>query len=178
MTPQELTAPYYAKCKGLNDIAKMQYIDMNFWLQGDILLKADKMSMAHSLEARVPYLDIKVFEYIKNLPIDYRVTDEATKRAFRIAAKRHLPESTANKKKLGFPVPIRVWLKEDKYYNKIKDAFTSEVAGQYFDQTMLMQLLEDHRDGKADNSRKIWAIYVFLVWYEIYIAADEVQIPA
>lgn len=178
VTPQELTAPYYAKCKGLNDIAKMQYIDMNFWLQGDILLKADKMSMAHSLEARVPYLDIKVFEYIKNLPIDYRVTDEATKRAFRIAAKRHLPESTANKKKLGFPVPIRVWLKEDKYYNKIKDAFTSEVAGQYFDQTMLMQLLEDHRDGKADNSRKIWAIYVFLVWYEIYIAADEVQIPA
>ena len=178
VTPQELTAPYYAKCKGLSDIAKMQYIDMNFWLQGDILLKADKMSMAHSLEARVPYLDIKVFEYIKNLPIDYRVTDEATKRAFRIAAKRHLPESTANKKKLGFPVPIRVWLKEDKYYNKIKDAFTSEVAGQYFDQTMLMQLLEDHRDGKADNSRKIWAIYVFLVWYEIYIAADEVQIPA
>ena len=89
--------------RGLNDIAKMQYIDMNFWLQGDILLKADKMSMAHSLEARVPYLDIKVFEYIKNLPIDYRVTDEATKRAFRIAAKRHLPESTANKKETGIP---------------------------------------------------------------------------
>ena len=178
VTPAEICAPYYAKCEGLSDIAKMQYIDMNFWLQGDILLKADKMSMAHSLEARVPYLDIKVFEYIKNLPIDYRVTDEATKRAFRIAAKRHLPEFTANKKKLGFPVPIRVWLKEDKYFDKIRQAFASQVAGQYFDQELLMQMLEEHRSGKADNSRKIWAIYVFLVWYEIYIAADEVQIPA
>lgn len=178
VSPQELTAPYYAKCEGLSDIAKMQYIDMNFWLQGDILLKADKMSMAHSLEARVPYLDVRVFEYIKNLPIEYRVTDEATKRAFRIAAKRHIPEFTANKKKLGFPVPIRVWLKEDKYYNKIKDAFSSDVAAHYFDAEKLMDLLRDHRDGKADNSRKIWAIYVFLVWYQIYIAPDEVQIPA
>ena len=178
VTPAELCAPYYEKCKGLSDIAKMQYIDMNFWLQGDILLKADKMSMAHSLEARVPYLDIKVFEYIQNLPIDYRVTDEATKRAFRIAAKRHIPEFTANKKKLGFPVPIRVWLKEDKYYNKVAEAFSSEAAKQYFDEKMLMQLLEDHRADKADNSRKIWAIYVFLVWYKIYIEPDEVEIPA
>ncbi len=178
VTPQDLTAPYYEKCQGLSDIAKMQYIDMNFWLQGDILLKADKMSMAHSLEARVPYLDVKVFDYIKNLPIDYRVTDEATKRAFRIAAKNHLPEFTANKKKLGFPVPIRVWLKEDKYFDKIKEAFTSDVAKTYFDQDMLLTLLEDHRADKADNSRKIWAIYVFLVWYQVYIAADEVAIPA
>ena len=178
VTPAELCAPYYEKCKGLSDIAKMQYIDMNFWLQGDILLKADKMSMAHSLEARVPYLDIKVFEYIKNLPIDYRVTDEATKRAFRIAAKRHLPEFTANKKKLGFPVPIRVWLKEDKYYNRIAEAFSSDVAKQYFDEKLLMQLLEDHRADKADNSRKIWAIYVFLVWHKIYIEPEQVEIPA
>ncbi len=178
VTPAELCAPYYEKCKGLSDIAKMQYIDMNFWLQGDILLKADKMSMAHSLEARVPYLDIKVFEYIKNLPIDYRVTDEATKRAFRIAAKNHLPEATANKKKLGFPVPIRVWLKEDKYFNMISEAFSSEIAKKYFDEQMLLDLLEDHRNDKADNSRKIWAIYVFLVWHKIYIEADEVQVPA
>lgn len=178
VTPAELCAPYYAKCEGLSDIAKMQYIDMNFWLQGDILLKADKMSMAHSLEARVPYLDIKVFEYIKNLPIDYRVTDKATKRAFRIAAKRHLPEFTANKKKLGFPVPIRVWLKEDKYFYKIAQAFSSDVAKQYFDAEMLMKLLEDHRADKADNSRKIWAIYVFLVWHQIYMEPEQVEIPA
>ncbi len=178
VTPADIVAPYYKKCKGLSDIAKMQYIDMNFWLQGDILLKADKMSMAHSLEARVPYLDVKVFDYVKDLPIDYRVNDKATKRAFRIAAKRHLPEATANKKKLGFPVPIRVWLKEEKYFGLIEAAFATETAKKYFDQALLEKLLVDHKNGKADNSRKIWAVYVFLVWHRIYIEPENVQIPA
>lgn len=176
--PMDIVAPYYDQCKGINDIAKMQYIDINFWLQGDILLKADKMSMAHSLESRVPFLDKKVFEYTKKMPIDYRCNDKATKYAFRIAAKKHLPEATANKKKLGFPVPIRVWLKEDKYFNKVKEMFTSEAAVKYFDENILVKLLEDHKNGKADNSRKIWAIYVFLVWHKIYIEADQVNIPA
>lgn len=178
VTPEQICKPFYDKCEGLSDIAKMQYIDMNFWLQGDILLKADKMSMAHSLEARVPYLDVKVFEYIKNLPIEYRVKDNVTKRAFRLAAKRHLPEFTANKKKLGFPVPIRVWLKEDAYYNRIREAFESDAAQRYFDREGLQKLLDDHRSDKADNSRKIWAIYVFLVWYQIYIEPEQVELPA
>lgn len=178
VTPQEIVAPYYEQCKGLNDIAKMQYIDINFWLQGDILLKADKMSMAHSLESRVPFLDIDVFNYTKRMPVEYRCNDKATKYAFRIAAKRHLPEATANKKKLGFPVPIRVWLKEDKYFNKVKEAFTGAAAQEYFDTDRLMELLEEHRAGKADNSRRIWTIYVFLIWHKIYIEAGEVQIPA
>ena len=156
----------------------MQYIDMNFWLQGDILLKADKMSMAHSLEARVPYLDIRVFDYIKNLPIDYRVKDKVTKRAFRLAARRHLPAFTANKKKLGFPVPIRVWLKEDAYYRRVEEAFSSPAAENYFDTDGLRRLLKDHKEGRADNSRKIWAVYVFLVWHEIYIEPEEVAVPA
>ena len=174
----DIVAPFYEQCKDLDDIAKMQYIDINFWLQGDILLKADKMSMAHSLESRVPFLDINVFDYTKKLPISYRCNDKATKYAFRIAGKRHLPEATANKKKLGFPVPIRVWLKEDKYYNKVKDAFTSETAKQYFDSAALVQLLDDHRADKEDNSRKIWTIYVFLVWHKIYIESENVDIPA
>ncbi|MDY5577569.1 MAG: asparagine synthase (glutamine-hydrolyzing) [Lachnospiraceae bacterium] len=176
--PMDIVAPYYEKVKDLNDIAKMQYIDINFWLQGDILLKADKMSMAHSLESRVPFLDINVFNYTKNMPVDYRCNKDATKRAFRIAAKRHIPEATANKKKLGFPVPIRVWLKEDKYYNKVLEKLTGETAGQYFDTDALRKLMEDHREGKADNSRKIWAIYVFLIWHEIYIESEKVDIPA
>lgn len=166
--PSQIVEACYKHCKHLNDIAKMQYIDINFWLQGDILLKADKMSMAHSLESRVPFVDINVFDYTKKLPIDYRCNKKATKYAFRVAAKRHIPEATANKKKLGFPVPIRVWLKEDKYYNKVKSAFTSEVARKYFEVDRIMALLDDHRDGKADNSRKIWTIYVFLVWYNVY----------
>lgn len=178
VTPQQIVAPYYKKVKGLNDIAKMQYIDINFWLQGDILLKADKMSMAHSLESRVPFLDINVFNYTKKLPIDYRCNKEATKRAFRIAAKRHIPEATANKKKLGFPVPIRVWLKEDKYYNKVMEKLTGETAKKYFDTVALKKLMEDHRNGKADNSRKIWTVYVFLIWHEVYMESDEVNVPA
>lgn len=174
-TPQEIVKPYYDKCQGLNDIAKMQYIDINFWLQGDILLKADKMSMAHSLESRVPYLDIEVFKYAKNLPIDYRVKDNTTKRAFREAAKKKIPERTAEKKKLGFPVPIRVWLKEEKYFNKVEEMFISDSAKQLFDVAYLQKLLCDHKDGKADNSRKIWAVYVFLVWYEVYISGANIK---
>ena len=166
--PSQIVESCYAQVKGLNDIAKMQYIDINFWLQGDILLKADKMSMAHSLESRVPLVDIEVFDYSKKMPINYRCNKKATKYAFRIAAKRHLPEATANKKKLGFPVPIRVWLKEDKYFNIVKEAFESEASRQFFNTDRIMSLLKDHKAGKADNSRKIWTIYVFLVWYKVY----------
>ncbi len=176
--PMDIVAPHYDKVKGLHDIAKMQYIDINCWLQGDILLKADKMSMAHSLESRVPFVDINVFRYTKNMPVSYRCNDEATKRAFRIAAKRHLPEATANKKKLGFPVPIRVWLKEEKYYQKVLEKLTGKTAEQYFDCQTLRKLMEEHKEGKADNSRKIWTIYVFLIWHEIYIESDAVEIPA
>lgn len=166
--PKDIVKAAYDKVKGLNDIAKMQYIDINFWLQGDILLKADKMSMAHSLESRVPFLDINVFDYTKKMPINYRCNKKATKYAFRVAAKRHLPDATANKKKLGFPVPIRVWLKEDKYFNKVKEMFERDFVDEFFDTTLIVNLLEDHRAGKADNSRKIWTIYVFLVWYDVY----------
>lgn len=176
--PMDLVKPYYDQCRGLNDIAKMQYIDINFWLQGDILLKADKMSMAHSLESRVPFLDINVFDYAKKMPVSYRCNDKATKYAFRIAAKRHLPEATANKKKLGFPVPIRVWLKEDKYFDRVKEAFESDTAKRYFDTDSLVRLLWEHREDKADNSRKIWTIYVFLIWHKVYIESDSVEIPA
>jgi len=167
--PMDIVAPFYKNVKGLNDIAKMQYIDINFWLQGDILLKADKMSMAHSLESRVPFLDINVFNYTKKMPINYRCNKVATKYAFRKAAKNHLPEFTANKKKLGFPVPIRVWLKEEKYFNNVKEYFNSSAAQKYFDTEILNNLLNDHLNDKADNSRKIWAIYVFLIWHSVYI---------
>lgn len=173
ITPQEIVSTTYEKVKYLNDIAKMQYIDTNFWLQGDILLKADKMSMAHCLESRVPFLDVRVFEYAKTLPIDFRCDKQATKKAFRIAAKRHIPEATANKKKLGFPVPIRVWLKEDKYYNKVLSILTGEAAQKFFDTDILKQLMEEHKAGKADNSRRIWTVYVFLIWYKVYFETEN-----
>ena len=169
----ELTKPYYDKVKNLDDTTKMQYIDIHFWLIGDILLKADKMSMAHSLEVRVPFLDRDVFEVARKVPLKYKVTKENTKFAMRQAAHRYLPDMVAEKKKLGFPVPIRIWLKEDKYYNTVKDAFTSPSAAEFFNVDEIVKLLDDHRNGKNDNSRKIWAIYMFLVWYKRYFETEK-----
>lgn len=168
LDPFELVKPLYDKVKDKDDITKMQYIDMNMWLSGDILLKADKMSMANSLEVRVPFLDKEVFKVASKIPVKYRVNKENTKYAMRLAAKRNLPPKVANKKKLGFPVPIRVWLKEDKYYNIVNEAFTSAAANKYFNTSELLKLLDEHRAGKADNSRKIWTVFMFLVWYKEY----------
>lgn len=163
-----------------DDVTKMQYLDINVWLAGDILLKADRMSMANSLELRVPFLDKKVFEVASRLPRRLRVNSENTKYAMRKAAVKRLPDATAQKKKLGFPVPIRVWLREDKYYQLVKEAFQSTTAGQFFNTGELVALLDDHRAGKHDNSRKIWTIYIFLVWYDIYFngASHEPGRPA
>ena len=161
----ELTKPFYDKVKNLDDVTKMQYIDINFWLIGDILLKADKMSMAHSLEVRVPFLDKEVFEVARHIPTKYKVNQHNTKYAMRLAANRYLPDMVAEKKKLGFPVPIRIWIKDEKYYNRIKAAFTSDAAKEFFNTDILVQYLDEHKEGKADNSRKIWTVYMFLVWY-------------
>lgn len=160
-----LTKPYYDKVKDQDDVTKMQYIDIHFWLIGDILLKADKMSMAHSLEVRVPFLDREVFDVARTIPTKYKVNAENTKFAMRQAAHRYLPDMVAEKKKLGFPVPIRIWLKEDAYYQKVKAAFESETAKEFFRTEEIVKYLDEHKAGKADNSRKIWTIYMFLVWH-------------
>lgn len=164
----EITKPFYDKVNGKDSVTKMQYLDLNLWMTGDILLKADKMSMANSLELRVPFLDRYVMDLAERIPKKYRVNKENTKFAMRKAALADCPPLTANKKKLGFPVPIRVWLKEDKYYNKVRAAFESERAGKFFNTEKLVELLEQHRAGKYDNSRKIWTVYTFLVWHEVY----------
>ncbi len=183
--PTVITKPFYDKVKKAEDVTKMQYLDLHLWMTGDILLKADKMSMANSLELRVPFLDKEIMSVAEKIPVRYRVTHKETtdantkyitKYAMRLAAKKDTPPQTAKtaaKKKLGFPVPIRVWLKEDKYYNKVKDSFTSEAADKFFNCDLLVKLLDDHRNSKADNSRKIWTVYSFLVWYNVYFGNSE-----
>lgn len=166
--PKNLTAPYYRRARHLSDTEKMQYIDLNFWLQGDILLKADKMSMAHGLESRVPFLDRGVFTTAKNIPLEEKISRTNTKTAFREAARRYIPEAAAQKKKLGFPVPIRIWLRQDKYYGIVKKAFLSKEAQLFFRTEELMKLLDAHRAGREDYSRQIWTVYTFLVWYRQY----------
>ncbi|MGN0575620.1 MAG: asparagine synthase (glutamine-hydrolyzing) [Ruminococcus sp.] len=178
--PLAITQPFYNNVSSMDDVTKMQYLDLHLWMAGDILLKADKMSMANSLELRVPFLDKEVMALAERIPVRYRVTrkevtDEhtkyVTKYAMRLAAKKDTPEQTAKtaaKKKLGFPVPIRVWLKEDKYYNIVRSAFESESSQKFFNTAPLIRLLDDHKEGKADNSRKIWTVFIFLVWYKVY----------
>ena len=166
--PQELTKPYYDRVKDLDDVTRMQYLDINMWMVGDILLKADRMSMANSLELRVPFLDKEVFQVASVLPKRLRVNRKNTKYAMRQAALRHLPEATAQKKKLGFPVPTRVWLKDVRYYQIVKDAFQSQLAQRFFHTEELLRYLDDHFNGVRDYSRRIWTVFIFLVWYDIY----------
>ncbi|MCI5945680.1 MAG: asparagine synthase (glutamine-hydrolyzing) [Oscillospiraceae bacterium] len=172
--PTVITAPFYDKVKDKDQITKMQYLDLHLWMTGDILLKADKMSMANSLELRVPFLDKKIMELAEQIPWRYRVSTENTKLAMRQAALRAAPPKTANKKKLGFPVPIRVWLKEDKYYGIVKDSFTSPAAEKFFNTDLLVKLLDEHREGKYDNSRKIWTVFIFLQWYAVYFEGANI----
>ena len=170
MKNQEVTAPFYARVQDKDPVTKMQYLDMHIWLVHDILMKGDKMGMANSLEVRVPFLDKKVMELAETLPLNYRVNAPRTKIALRAAADRNIRSKTAEKKKLGFPIPIRVWLREEKYYNRVKEMFASKEAEQFFDVKYLNQLLEEHKTEKHDNSRKIWTVYIFLIWYDRFFA--------
>ena len=172
--PEELCKPYYDMVKDKDSVTKMQFVDLNMWMVGDILLKADKMSMANSLELRVPFLDKKMLELSCRIPSRYRADcqSETTKRALRSAALKQLPEKTARMKKLGFPVPLSDWLMEDKYYNKVKAAFTSDIAEKFFVTGELMKLLDDHKAGKAKNMQKIWSFYSFIVWYDQFFVKN------
>ncbi|MBO5509627.1 MAG: asparagine synthase (glutamine-hydrolyzing), partial [Lachnospiraceae bacterium] len=157
-----------AEAAGYDEVTTMQLIDMNFWLIGDILLKADKMSMAHSLESRVPFLDKELFETARRIPTEFKIHDRTTKYAFRECANKYLPQEVAEKKKLGFPVPIAKWLRQDDYYDKLKSAFTSDNAKKFFHTEELVKMLDKHKSGKKDMSKKLWTVYMFLVWYDIY----------
>ena len=177
--PQNYTRKYYYRCRKYDDVTKMQYLDINLWMVGDILLKADRMSMANSLELRVPFLDKEVFKVASSLPTSLRCNKHNTKYAMRKAAVRHMPEATAEKEKLGFPVPTRVWLRDEKYYNVVKKKFKGKTAEKFFNTDALVAWLDEHFSGKEDNSRRVWTIYVFLVWYDIYFDEDsnKVQKP-
>lgn len=162
----DITGKIYARVKGCDELTKKQYLDLMLWLPGDILLKADKMSMAHSLELRVPFLDKEVMKMAEKIPAKYKITKENTKYILRHAANRTLPDEWANRKKKGFPVPIRLWLREEKYAQIVRRYFESAFAAEFFDTDALIRLLDDHVAGKANNGRKIWTVFTFLVWYK------------
>ncbi len=174
----KVTAPFYERVNGKDPVTKMQYLDIHLWLVHDILMKGDKMGMANSLEVRVPFLDKKVMELAEKLPLEYKVNAPKTKIALRAAADRVIQKKTADKKKLGFPIPIRVWLREEPYYNRVKEMFNSKEAAEFFDLVYLNHLLEEHKAKKQDNSRKIWTVYIFLIWYDRFFANGKPVHPS
>lgn len=170
---KDITAPVYEEQKGKSDIIKMQAIDINFWLIKDILQKADRMSMANSLECRVPFIDKKVFAVASSLPANYKVSASTTKVALRDAAKTVIPNESYKKKKLGFPVPLRKWMRDEDLYTEIKNTFSKDFASEFFNQNYIIKLLDQHKNEKKDNYKKVWTIYCFLKWYEIFFIENK-----
>lgn len=170
---KEITKPIYKEFEGESNIVKMQAIDINFWLMKDILQKADRMTMANSIEGRVPFVDKEVFKVASKLPLDYKVTKENTKVALREAAKKVIPNESYKKKKLGFPVPIRDWMREEDVYKNIKETFETTIAKKYFNTDYLIKLLDEHKEKKKDNYRKIWNVYCFLRWYQVFFENEK-----
>lgn len=169
----DIVMDVYREVADKDELTKKQQLDMKLWLPGDILLKADKMSMAHSLELRVPFLDKVVMEMAEKIPHGYKVNEKDTKYVFRVAANKTLPDEWATRKKQGFPVPIRFWLREEKYYNIVKSYFTADYAREFFDCAKINALLEEHYSGKANNGRKIWTVFTFLVWYKRFFIDER-----
>ncbi len=168
LSATDVTKEVYKNYVKESDIVKMQAIDIHFWLMKDILLKADRMTMAASLEGRVPFIDKEVFKVASTIPIDFKVTKENTKVALRDASKKVIPNESFKKKKLGFPVPVRQWIKEDDFYNEIYNTFTGDSAKKYFKTKKIISMLNKHKNNKKDYYKKIWTIYCFLKWYNVY----------
>ncbi len=170
---KDIVLDVYKTVSDKDELTKKQQLDMKLWLPGDILLKADKMSMAHSLELRVPFLDKVVMEMAQTIPHEYKVCEKDTKYVFRKAANKTLPDEWADRKKRGFPVPIRMWMRQEKYYNIIKEYFTADFASEFFDTEKINSLLDAHFEGRANNARKCWTVFTFLVWYKRFFIDEK-----
>ena len=165
---KDIVKDIYEEYRDENELNKKLAIDIKYWLPDNILNIVDKMTMAFSLESRVPFTDVEVFKLASTLTKNYKVRDKVTKVALREAAKKDIPNESYKKKKLGFPVPIRDWIKESDFYDEIRTTFEMDIVDELFNKNNIIKLLEDHKNGVRDNYRKIWAIYSFLKWYKVY----------
>ena len=170
----EIVEKQYKKVPDLPGVKKMQYLDVHQWMPKDILLKADKMTMAHSLEARTPLLDVRLMEVAETIPVKYLINSKNTKYAFRKAANRHLPDEWADREKLGFPVPIKDWLHEEQFYKEVRSVFEADFVSDFFDQEKILELLDKNFRQEVDGRRKVWTIYAFLVWYKVYFVDEKI----
>ena len=166
--PIDLVKDIYEENEGLDPLSKMSDIDIRVWLEGDIYLNVDKMGLATGLQVRMPLTDLRIFDIASRLPSKFKVNEEQNKVAFRTAAAKLLPEAIAFRKKLGFVVPIRIWLADSRYNGDVLRLFNSEIAEKFFNVEEINAIFNDYIGGNSDNWRKVWTIYTFLVWYEEY----------
>lgn len=166
--PINLVKYIYDETEGLDPLTKMSDVDIQIWLEGDIYLNVDKMSSAAGLEIRMPLTDLRIFDIASRMPSEFKVNSEQNKVALRTAAAKVLPQEIAFRKKLGFIVPIRIWLADERYNQDVKAKFRSDMAAQFFDLDEINAIFDDYIGGNSDNWRKVWTIYTFLVWYEEY----------
>lgn len=165
---QKVTKPIFEKVQNMDETTKMQYLDIHTWLTGDILVKADRMTMAHGLELRVPFLDLEVFDVASRLMSDEKICGKMTKYLLREAVKDWIPESIWQRKKLGFPVPLKQWLREE-LYDWARERLVESRGILEIDTDFSLNLLEAHARGKGDFSRKIWTILIFVLWHQVYV---------
>ena len=175
MSYKDVTKPYFEQVKDRSDLIKKSYLDLFLWLPNDILLKADRMAMAHSLEVRAPILDKEVFAVASRIPKKYLIKNKVTKYIFREIANKVIPSEWAKRKKLGFPVPFTLWLKEQKYYDIMKNMFSEDFVSEFFVKDKLLSMLDDHFNGKKNNGRKLYTVYSFLTWYKVYFVENQNQ---
>ncbi len=168
-THTDVTAPIYAASEGWDPVARMQHIDLFTWLRGDILVKADKMTMANSLELRVPFLDPEVFAVASRLPLEQKITRTTTKFALRRALEPIVPAHVLNRPKLGFPVPIRHWLQAGELLDWAYATVGASQAGELIDLAAVTRMLDEHRSGTSDHSRRLWTVLIFMLWHAIFV---------
>ena len=168
VSPWEITSAVYRNASNYDDVTKMQFLDIHTWLRGNILMKADKMTMANSLELRVPFVDPKVFEFAAKIPTQYKIAEGTTKYVLREAMKDLLPPQIKTRKKLGFPVPTRYWLRHE-FYDWAKELIYSADVDEYVNKAFVMFMLDEHKEGRADYGRKLWTILIFMLWHQIFI---------
>lgn len=169
----DATRALYDAASDLSPMQKMQYVDLNTWLRGDILVKSDRLAMAHSLEIRVPFLDKEVFEVARTLKDKDKLSHHTTKYILRYAFADLVDEATVMRPKLGYPVPVRKWLRQDELYPFAREIFENSTADAYIDKEYCLKLLDEHKDGAADHYRRLWTLMVFITWYRLYVTDAE-----
>ncbi|KZM74160.1 asparagine synthase (glutamine-hydrolyzing) [Nocardia terpenica] len=179
-THRDVTAPIYARSRGWDPVARMQHLDLFTWLRGDILVKADKMTMANSLELRVPFLDPEVFRIAEQLPYEQKLTKETTKYALRKALETIVPPHVLHRPKLGFPVPLRHWLRGPELYDWAAQQIAESQTDHLLDKSAIKAMLESHRQGPTDHSRRLWTLLIFMIWHGIFVEdriKPDIQTP-